>query len=33
MTLNGFIGLLIGETTPEEEALLDKALQMTYSLK
>lgn len=33
MTLNGFIALLIGGTTAEEEALLDKALQNTYSLK
>jgi conjugal transfer ATP-binding protein TraC len=33
MNLIGLIKLLIGETTSEEEALLDKALQSTYSLK
>ena len=33
MNLIGLIKLLIGETISEEEALLDKALQSTYSLK
>lgn len=33
MTLIGLIKLLIGDLTTEEEALLDKALQSTYSLK
>lgn len=33
MSLIGMIKLLIGEATPEEEAVLDKALQSTYALK
>ncbi|MFA7298756.1 MAG: DUF87 domain-containing protein [Candidatus Absconditabacterales bacterium] len=33
MNLIGMIQILIGGCTPEEEALLDKALQSTYSLK
>ena len=33
MNLIGLIELLIGSLTPEEEALLDKAIQSTYSLK
>ncbi len=33
MSLIGMIQILIGGCTPEEEALLDKALQSTYSLK
>lgn len=33
MTLIGLIKLLIGDLSVEEEALLDKALQSTYSLK
>lgn len=33
MSLIGMIQILIGWCTPEEEALLDKALQSTYSLK
>ncbi|NOZ43852.1 MAG: hypothetical protein GXP45_01615 [bacterium] len=33
MNLIGLIELLIGSLEPEEEALLDKALQSTYSLK
>lgn len=33
MNLISLIKLLIGDTTNEEEALLDKALQSTYSLK
>ncbi len=33
MNLIGMIQILIGWCTPEEEALLDKALQSTYSLK
>ncbi|MFZ2150751.1 MAG: DUF87 domain-containing protein [Candidatus Absconditicoccaceae bacterium] len=33
MNLIGFIKLLIGETNTEEEAILDKAIQSTYSLK
>lgn len=33
MSLIGMIQILIGWCTPEEEALLDKALQNTYSLK
>ncbi|MCF7835482.1 ATP-binding protein [Candidatus Gracilibacteria bacterium] len=33
MSLIGFIKLLIGETTTEEEAVLDKAIQSTYALK
>ncbi len=33
MNLIWLIELLIGDITPEEEALLDKALQSTYSLK
>lgn len=31
--LIGMIGILVGGLTPEQEALLDKALQNTYSLK
>lgn len=33
MDLIGLITLLIGGVTPEEEAMLDKALQTTYQLK
>ncbi len=33
MSMIGMIQILIGGCTPEEEALLDKALQSTYSLK
>lgn len=33
MNLIGLIELLIGKMSPEEEALLDKAIQNTYSLK
>jgi DNA helicase HerA-like ATPase len=33
MALIGMIKLLIGNLGPEEEALLDKALQSTYTLK
>lgn len=33
MTLIGLITVLIGGVTPEEEALLDRALQSTYALK
>ena len=33
MNLIGLIQIMIGGTTPEEEALLDKALQNTYALK
>jgi hypothetical protein len=33
MNLIGLIQIMIGGTTSEEEALLDKALQNTYALK
>ncbi|MEF2176216.1 MAG: DUF87 domain-containing protein, partial [Candidatus Absconditabacteria bacterium] len=33
MSLIGLITVLIGGVTPEEEALLDKAIQATYSIK
>ncbi len=33
MNLVGLIQILIGNLSPEEEALLDKALQATYALK
>jgi hypothetical protein len=33
MNLVSLIQILIGKMTPEEEALLDKALQNTYALK
>ena len=33
LNLIGLISVLVGGLTPEEEALLDKALQATYALK
>jgi hypothetical protein len=33
MDLIGLISVLIGGLTPEEEAILDKAIQQTYALK
>jgi len=33
MSLIGMVALLIGALSAEEEALLDKALQSTYTLK